>query len=84
MPVAISHNKLTLMTDKFMGERKLEGLALSSGIASGRVCMFNEGRHSTPPLFKIESAGIEYENARVKNAIKISRGQLDVIKKNVL
>lgn len=71
------------MSDRVMGERRLKGLALSGGIALGRVCMFNEGRHSNLPMYRVEGEGVVFEIARVERAVKIAAEQLDEIRQNV-
>ncbi len=60
-------------------ETRIEGLALSKGRAVGKVCLFNENRHSNLSMYKVEGEGIEREIARVDRAIEIAGERLVVI-----
>lgn len=64
-------------------ERRLSGLALSAGCAVGKVCLFNENRHSNLPMYRIAGSGVEREVERVHRAIDIASGRLDSIRREV-
>lgn len=71
------------MAETIHRESTLEGLALSKGCAVGKVCMFNENRHKTMPMYKVEGTGVDLEMVRIKRAMEISRGQLEEIRGKV-
>lgn len=58
---------------------KLQGLPLSDGVAVGRICMFNENRHSSISFYKIEQGGLSAETKRLDDAIKEAAVRLDDI-----
>lgn len=64
-------------------ETTVKGLALSKGCAVGKVCMFNENRHKTMPMYKVEGTGHDLEVVRLKQAMDIARNQLDEIREKV-
>lgn len=55
----------------------LKGLPISPGVAFGRVCLFNEGRHNNLPAYQIKSKGIEKEKDRFFHAVKQAQLRLD-------
>lgn len=64
-------------------EINLKGLALSSGRAVARVCLFNERRHSNLTQYKVSGVGLEREICRLKSALEITAERLDAIRKKV-
>lgn len=58
-------------------EKIFKGLAISPGIAFGRVCLFNEGRHNNLPAYQIKGKGIEKEKDRFHHAVKHALLRLD-------
>ncbi len=64
-------------------EVRMKGLALSKGCIIGKVCMFNENRHSNLPIYRVEGKGIEREISRVDRAIELAAGILDKIRLKV-
>jgi len=71
------------MTDSKNRETRLKGLALSSGCVVGKVCMFNENRHSNLPMYRVEGQGVDREIARVARARAIAGRKLEDIRKKV-
>lgn len=59
-------------------ETILKGLAVSPGVAFGRVCLFNEGRHNNLPAYQIKGKGVEKEKNRFYHAVKQSLLRLDL------
>ena len=55
----------------------LKGLPISPGVAFGRVCLFNEGRHNNLPSYQIKGKGIEKEKDRFFHAVKQAQLRLD-------
>ncbi len=64
-------------------EIRLKGVRLSPGLAVGRVCLFNEDRHRSLPVYKVGDAGVEREMDRVKRAIRTAGEQLDGLRHTV-
>lgn len=64
-------------------EMILKGVALSEGIVLGRVCLFNENRHSNLPIYKVEGSGVEKEHRRVDRALKVTTERLEEIRADV-
>ena len=58
---------------------KLKGIPLSDGIAVGRICMFNENRHSQISFYKIAGDKIEDEVLRLDQAVVRAADHLDSI-----
>ncbi|MFC1461697.1 phosphoenolpyruvate-utilizing N-terminal domain-containing protein [Verrucomicrobiota bacterium] len=71
------------MTSSENKEIRLKGLALSKGCAVGKVCMFNENRHSNLPMYRVEGEGVDMEIARVKRAMEIAGARLEKVRKKV-
>ena len=67
----------------FSTEVKFAGLPVSSGVAFGKVCLFNERRHENLPIYKVSGEGIEKEKSRLRQAIKISSQQLEDLKNDI-
>jgi phosphoenolpyruvate-protein phosphotransferase (PTS system enzyme I) len=71
------------MPKKGQIEVRLRGLPLSGGCAVARVCMFSEDRHRNLPLYRVPGGGVDWEVARVKEAISIAAARLDQIRDKV-
>ena len=71
------------MTRSKNREIRLKGLALSKGHAVGKVCMFNEERHSNLPMYRVEGEGVGREIARVERGREIAGRKLEEIRKKV-
>jgi phosphotransferase system enzyme I (PtsI) len=69
---------------RISAETRFVGLPISGGTAVGRVCLFNEKRHSNLPVYRVAGEGKEREKDRVTRAIALVGGQLDVVIQNVL
>ncbi|MBN1671342.1 MAG: phosphoenolpyruvate--protein phosphotransferase [Kiritimatiellae bacterium] len=61
----------------------LKGLAISGGIAVARVCLFNESRHSSIPIYTVQSAEVEKEVERFRKARETAARQLDAVRADV-
>ena len=64
-------------------EIRLSGLPISGGIVVGKVCRFNENRHSNLAVYKVSGEGIVREKNRVRRAIDLATGQLATVIENV-
>ncbi|MHC4442418.1 MAG: phosphoenolpyruvate--protein phosphotransferase [Planctomycetota bacterium] len=64
-------------------ETIFSGLAVSEGVALGRVCLFNEKRHSNLPIYLVSSQGKDREFNRLENAIKSASAQLDTMIRDI-
>jgi len=64
-------------------ETVFRGLALSGGISVGRVCLFNENRHSNLPAYKVAGDGVDRECARVARALKLVSERLERVRADV-
>src|SRR3989339_1306004 len=64
-------------------EIRLKGMAMSPGLAITKVCMFNEGRHSNLPIYKISGSGVDFEIARIKKAIEIAGARIEELRLQV-
>ncbi len=51
-------------------EMRYRGIPISGGAAVGRVCLFNDWRHTNLPQYKVAGDGIARERARLENAIR--------------
>lgn len=71
------------MQIKFREETRLQGIPISSGIVSARVCLFNANRHANLPKFRVEGEGIEREVNRLQRAISLAVEQLEALKQDV-
>lgn len=60
-------------------ETRLVGLPISGGTASGRVCLFNENRHSNLPIYRVAGEGVTRETNRAQHAIRLATDRLDVV-----
>lgn len=78
-----SYGSGSVTMDLATKEVRLKGLALSSGCAVGKVCLFNENRHSNLPMYRVAGAGIEREKARFVRAAEIAQDQLEKIRVEV-
>lgn len=65
------------------GEVVMHGLALSSGVAVGRVCLFNDRRHADLPRYRVDGEGVEAELSRLEQALEIAAGKLDLLQEEV-
>ena len=66
-----------------LGENVLHGLPLSSGVAVGRVCLFNEHRHTDLPRYRVDGEGVEVELSRLEQALEIAAQKLDSVQEEV-
>lgn len=48
-----------------------------------KVCLFNEKRHSSLPLYRVSGDGVVRETGRVRQAIRVVTDQLDAVLKDV-
>ena len=71
------------MAAGFENDIRVKGLGLSKGCVVGKVCMFNENRHSNLPMYKVEGEGLEREKARVARACEIADARLEEIRQKV-
>ncbi|MFW6171787.1 MAG: phosphoenolpyruvate--protein phosphotransferase [Planctomycetota bacterium] len=58
-------------------ETRLRGLPISGGIVVGRVCRFNEHRHSNLAVYRVSGDGVEREIERVRRAVAVALEELD-------
>ena len=58
-------------------------MALSSGVAFGKVCLLNENRQSNLPMYKVTGEGVQREIARVERAVKIAGNRLEELRARV-
>jgi len=58
-------------------ETRIGGLPISGGIVVGKVCRFNENRHSNLAVYRVFGDGVAREKNRVRGAIELAAGQLD-------
>ncbi len=63
--------------DETSEEVVLEGITISPGRVSGRVCMFNDARHQDLPDYTIAKSAIERELNRIDSAVNIAGRRLD-------
>lgn len=61
---------------KGKSEQVFKGLPISAGVAIGKVCLFNEKRHSNLPIYKVKGEGREYEFNRFGGAVNIASQKL--------
>lgn len=66
-----------MQTSTSSTETRLSGLPISSGIVLGKVCRFNENRHSNLAVYKVSGDGISREKNRVHRALEVAIAQLD-------
>lgn len=64
-------------------EQLFKGTPLSPGLALGRVCLFNEYRHSNLPEYRVSGTGIRREERRVRRAVTVAAGRLDELRLQV-
>ncbi len=64
-------------------EKRLSGLPLSEGCAVSRVCLFNDGRHSNLPMYRVDGSGTDREKERVRRAISIAAERLETVREKV-
>ena len=60
-------------------ETRFSGLPICKGVTVGRVCLFNERRHSNLPVYKVTGEGKGRERKRLDNAIAAVSVQLDAL-----
>lgn len=60
-------------------EKRFSGLPICSGVAVGRVCLFNERRHSNLPIYKTTGDGKDRECKRFDKAVAAVGAQLDTL-----
>ena len=56
---------------------------MSGGVVYAKVCLFNESRHRSIPLHKVGDREVGREKERVRKAIHIVRGKLDLLIRDV-
>lgn len=66
---------------KYKQEHVIKGLGLSPGVAVGRVCRFNDSRHSNVEVYKVSADGVEEEVNRAKKAIETAIERVEQLKK---
>lgn len=54
----------------------LHGIPLSAGVAVGRICMFNEHRHSNLAIYHVSGEGVDREINRIERSIEIAAERL--------
>jgi len=64
-------------------ETRFVGLPISAGTAVGKVCLFNERRHSNLAVYRVAGEGLAREKNRVLQAIELARIRLDGVVKDV-
>lgn len=64
-------------------EQLFHGLPLSPGVALGRICMFNEHRHSNLPEYRVSGTGIRREERRLHRAVALAAARLDELRAQV-
>lgn len=72
-----------MSTRTVTSETRLVGLPISGGIAVGRVCRFNEQRHSSLATYRVSGDSVAREKERVSRAIELAAKELDTIIQNV-
>jgi phosphoenolpyruvate-protein phosphotransferase (PTS system enzyme I) len=65
-----------MQTSDFSTETRLTGLPISGGIVVGKVCRFNENRHSNLAVYRVSGDGVSLEKNRVRRAIDLATDQL--------
>jgi phosphotransferase system enzyme I (PtsI) len=55
------------------------GLPISEGVAVGRVCLFNEWRHASLPVYAVGEEGRKREEKRLENAITLVIERIDAL-----
>lgn len=66
-----------MKTSTQSSEIRLTGLPISGGVVAGKVCRFNENRHSNLAMYRVSGSGITREKNRVQRAIDLAADQLD-------
>jgi len=61
----------------------IKGVSLSKGLAVARVCLFNDKRHSSLPIYHVEGEEISREHERLNHAVQVAGERLDVIRDDV-
>jgi len=69
--------------DLHNAETRFAGLPISKGVASGRVCLFNERRHSNLPSYRVSGEGKGREKRRLKSAITAVVERIDGLVREV-
>jgi phosphoenolpyruvate-protein phosphotransferase len=64
-------------------EQSFKGTPLSPGLALGRICLFNEYRHSNLPEYRVSGTGIRREERRVRRAVVVAAERLDELRLQV-
>ena len=64
-------------------ERCLKGIAISDGVAFGRVCLANEKRHADLPVYSVDPSEIGRERDRVDHAVARVSDRLDEVARDV-
>ncbi len=60
-------------------ETYLSGLPISEGVAEGRVCLLDDGRHSWVPNYAVPEGGAQRERERLEGAIAAAVSQIDTL-----
>jgi len=72
-----------MQTRGIHNETRFVGLPISGGIAVAKVCLFNENRHGDLAVYRVAGEGVTHEKNRVRQAISVATGQLDLLIKDV-
>ena len=72
-----------MQTSTFSTETRLTGLPISGGIVVGKVCRFNENRHSNLAVYRVSGSGVSREKNRVQRAIDLATDQLGALIEDV-
>ncbi|MDD2236357.1 MAG: phosphoenolpyruvate--protein phosphotransferase [Kiritimatiellae bacterium] len=71
------------MSEQSSERTVLCGIGLSQGCVLGRICLFNENRHSNLPMYKVQGKGVEREMNRLRQALDLVSQRLDGIRERV-
>ncbi len=71
------------MRIKFHEETRLQGIPVSDGIVSAKVCLFNERRHANLPVYRVAGDGLDRERNRISRAAALAVDQLAALKQEV-
>jgi len=72
-----------MQNSKIEKETRFKGLALSGGVAYGRVCLFNERRHQNLPRYTVKTGGDRQERERFDRALELVRKRLNRLIRDV-
>ncbi len=72
-----------MQTSSISTETRLTGLPISGGIVAGKVCRFNENRHSNLAVYRVSGSGTPLEKKRVRRAVELATDHLEVLIEDV-